>query len=1766
MNGQLKRRMKMKKILQRATVSFLLALGLTSGLSALASSIDFTENFNGMGTGTTPPAGWAILNQASGNPNDKTLWTASNPIIQTGVTMNQVTPLTLNDAPTATNVKGFNALGASGQAGDRCIATSPTGIASVGIQAPPVTNNTGSAISAINISYDIKRFTVGSVADELLGFWLFYSVDGGTTWYNVTALNPTVANVPNTVGLTTIAPTNIVLSAPWANGGTMLLRWVDDNGIPSPDQIIGLDNVHLTTADGSPAPLGVAIASPANGATFAFGAPIAIQAATSGVSAASVTDVVFRADGVMVGDDPTAPYDFSWNGASSGGHALDAIALLDNGSAVTSAAVNVTVNSPVNLPPAVTIISPTNGATAVSLAPSLTVSVSDPESSSLTVAFHGRAVSNAAAGSDFALVALPDTQNYSTGYPLIFQSQTDWIVANRLNRNIAYVTGVGDIVNNAGSHAEYQNATGALYRLENPVATGLSDGIPYGTSVGNHDLPTTLYNQYFGTNHFAGKSYYGGNYGSNNDSHFDLFSASGIDFVVLHITMGGGSDSSLMAWGNNVLQTYANRRAIVVEHSILNVTTRPTPSTWTGEGQPLFDALKGNTNVFLMLCGHMHGEGFRHEVLPDGRVIDILLADYQDYPPNGGDGNLRIMTFSPSNNQIRVTTYSTSTGVSRTGPDSQFNLDYTLSGPTAPFVALGTNTGVASGSQTSLVWPGLATSGTYEWYAIASDGVNSATGAVAGFTTRGDLPTTVSLTAPVDGSTYVLGQTVPLSATTTGDRPVTNVSFFVDGVWAASDVLAPYTASWTVAATGTHALTAVAWNNEGMAATSTPVTVTATTAVAAAPWKFGVMSDTQWTGVPADQVNNPNNVSVSIINQINPQFINAGVKFVVQVGDLTENGAPADVDVRAAAATNLYNAGIGFFPLRGNHESGATAARQVTNDFPQTQGLGANVHEAVNFTSASSALAGLSYAFDYRNTRMVLLDQFTRLDGSGSAVNDAMVDQVPWVGATLSNRLAGTHAFVFSHKNLIGENHVDCLFGANPSANTNAQNQFIGALAGAGVRYTLSGHDHVFQRSMIASPDGLSSVEEIICGSDSSKFYTPASTNSFAGQKFRETSMVQDLYRITYYVGTVDGPRFTMDYFASDETFPSGNSPAVTPTLHFNKRETFGYSLNGKRFLVPQGGMYTSVVDSVTSGTAYGETYKGTTARILAGVNGSTNKDYNGRGYTREISTGWAPSSLASDVLTLWGMADVATSLTDTYVLSMSYDPAAVTPEQIASGSFGLLCKDGSGNWVNAVTFNAGGTAQFVLGAWDSGDTLGAHGVDTNAHTVWAVVNHASDFAAGHVAPFLAPSLTGTPSGTVITNGNPTLSWTAVEGATGYTVALTLPGGSNVYFNTSGTGYTLPEQLLNGAYSWTVTPYNGDGNGPASGSASFMIVVKSQANLLGYVSGDFHQHTTYTDGSNPFATVMAKDNEYGLDWWANSEHGGKFNRNAAGPVLTSGYDTGTYAQYLDTLGLPFLGDSAGVSGGHTNMWRWQTLRDFSFVDLLAARSLYPSKTIVQGVEWNVPGHEHCSVGIIKDEFGPSATNAEAITQFEYLWDANDADLSLGAKNTTNTHAKALQAVAWMQANYPTNSWMVPAHPERRGVQAYPGSYSGSGSQGYSVAAFRDLNNAGPSVCFGFESMPGHQKAAGRGGYGTSASGGGTYGGCGYYAAKVGGLWDAMLGEGRGFWLFASSDFHTTVEDFWPGEYQKTYTRQNGNDPQSIVDGLRSGDSFGWRAT
>jgi hypothetical protein len=318
-----------------------------------------------------------------------------------------------------------------------------------------------------------------------------------------------------------------------------------------------------------------------------------------------------------------------------------------------------------------------------------------------------------------------------------------------------------------------------------------------------------------------------------------------------------------------------------------------------------------------------------------------------------------------------------------------------------------------------------------------------------------------------------------------------------------------------------------------------------------------------------------------------------------------------------------------------------------------------------------------------------------------------------------------------------------------------------------------------------------------------------------------------------------------------------------------------------------------------------------------------------------------------------------------------------------------------------------------------------------------------------------------------------------------------------------------------------------------------------------YLPGDFHQHTLYTDGSNPFMVVMEENVNYGLEWWANSEHGGARNRDGEG------------VKWLDTNKYPvnpILGDNPEAG----NMYRWQSLRDYVFPEILTTRALYPDKTIINGLEWNVPGHEHCSTAIYQFN-DPSAPNA--ISEFEYRFDDNDKDTSRSGENSvlvgfgllakSNSSAvDAITAVKWMQALYDQglgDAWVVPAHIER--------------ARSYTVEDFRNWNNAGPDVAFGFEGAPGHQTSGDRG-FSRGADGGGTYGGSGYYTALVGGLWDALLSEGRNWWNFASSDFHghwtKGGSDFWPGEYQKNYTFidiENPNKMQAVFDGVRSGNSF-----
>jgi hypothetical protein len=536
----------------------------------------------------------------------------------------------------------------------------------------------------------------------------------------------------------------------------------------------------------------------------------------------------------------------------------------------------------------------------------------------------------------------------------------------------------------------------------------------------------------------------------------------------------------------------------------------------------------------------------------------------------------------------------------------------------------------------------------------------------------------------------------------------------------------------------------------------------------AEPWKFGVMGDTQWT-CPDPAGRNPNTVPLSIIEQVNRQFIEAGVKFVIQVGDLSDDGKEASEEQRVAAARPLIDAGIGFFAFRGNHETyrqdndhGAPGFKirypQTRDGGFATQG-GKRYRIGSNFSSpvqVSRELDGLSYSFDVgdkaESVRFVIIDNW---QVPGKVVKNSanyssgytIDDQQPWISERLDRHKRATrHAFVFSHQPLIAEGHQDTLFSGYANEHPEWQNAFFASLQNNGVKYFICGHDHIHQRSIITSPDGKSQVEQLIAQSVSSKFYTPKVLDDakWFGQKNREISVSQEHQAVGYYIFTIDGPSVTVDYWSddhghwqSDASYPQGAGrpdTGVTPQFHFVKKESWINNLNGREHLINQGKSYMVV----------NERFNGSEARILDGINASDARDSSldtaggkGRPLCKVVNTGWIAvtqseqrnNNLASAIFLLSGMGDPGSNHTDRYVLSMKYDPKQVHSKAIVGGRFGLAKRDAAGRWINAVDANAGGAGIFIAGPWKREYALGSYGIDRKHHRVWAVLNHEGAFA-----------------------------------------------------------------------------------------------------------------------------------------------------------------------------------------------------------------------------------------------------------------------------------------------------------------------------------------------------------------------------------------------------------------------------------------------------
>jgi len=294
-----------------------------------------------------------------------------------------------------------------------------------------------------------------------------------------------------------------------------------------------------------------------------------------------------------------------------------------------------------------------------------------------------------------------------------------------------------------------------------------------------------------------------------------------------------------------------------------------------------------------------------------------------------------------------------------------------------------------------------------------------------------------------------------------------------------------------------------------------------------------------------------------------------------------------------------------------------------------------------------------------------------------------------------------------------------------------------------------------------------------------------------------------------------------------------------------------------------------------------------------------------------------------------------------------------------------------------------------------------------------------------------------------------------------------------------------------------------------------------------WLAGDHHVHSHFSVGwdekTNPPKPILAGDaiystprnarmaKQHGLSWMVTTDHGGphhsKFNLEKAYP------------------------------------------------ELLRSRKEVPEVVQFYGMELDTPGADHSSLII-------PHTPDEA--DLLYKLESHFAKFEPWPEDPSwDRESRMIEALRVMRA-LPVRPVIIANHPSR--------SATGLGKYGLDAPSeFRDWNDTAPEVAVGMAGAPGHQaeviKADGSlrpknaRGYYTNFP---TLGGFDQMTARLGGLWDSMLGEGRHWWITANSDSHIHWSegggDFWPGEYSKTYVWSTPNH-DAILKGIREGRIF-----
>jgi hypothetical protein len=283
-------------------------------------------------------------------------------------------------------------------------------------------------------------------------------------------------------------------------------------------------------------------------------------------------------------------------------------------------------------------------------------------------------------------VLQPDTQYYSASYPGTYDAQTQWVVDNKVSKNIAYVFHEGDLTD-GNSIPEWTNAQESMGRLD-------SAQIPYLVVPGNHDFDymggtaTANFSQYFSPTRFlAGgatlmPTFAGVKDAGKMDNNYHKFTACGIDWLAIGVEFGPRADT--ISWLNTLVSQNPDRRVIIVTHGYMyNDESRQgsnpghvwLPGAGGYTGQQMWDSfVKLHQNIMFVFSGHVvqgcpstcdpqvaqGGQWGSSTLISTGNYGNKVYQFYVNYQffQAGGEGFLRYLTLDPVAKTVTAKTYS----------------------------------------------------------------------------------------------------------------------------------------------------------------------------------------------------------------------------------------------------------------------------------------------------------------------------------------------------------------------------------------------------------------------------------------------------------------------------------------------------------------------------------------------------------------------------------------------------------------------------------------------------------------------------------------------------------------------------------------------------------------------------------------------------------------------------------------------------------------------------------------------------------------------------------------------------------------------------------------------------------------------------------------------------------------------------------------------------------------------------------------------------